>query len=138
MVVRASSLPPLVAQFAKFSVAGGIGFLVEAVVLTLLVNGFDRDVYFSRILSFLIAVTTTWLINRRYAFRARASAQKKSEYGRYFMVQTAGVLINFAVYIAAILLYPVLANYPVLPLALGSGVALLVNFAGMRLFVFRG
>lgn len=138
MVVPASSVSPLAAQFAKFSVAGGIGFFVEAVVLTLLVNGLGWDPYLSRVASFTVAVTATWLINRRYAFRAGASGRKDAEYARYFLVQTVGVTINFAVYVAAIRLFPELARFPVIPLALGSGVALFANFVGMRIFVFRG
>ena len=53
-------------------------------------------------------------------------------------MQTAGVLLNFAVFVLVLQLFPESARYPVLPLAAGSAVAMVANFLGMRLFVFRG
>ena len=128
----------LATQFAKFSVAGGVGFLVEAVVLTLLVSALGWDIYLSRVASFTVAVTATWGINRRFAFASRASRRRDAEYGRYFAVQTAGVLLNFVVFVLVLQLFPGSARYPVLPLAVGSAVAMVANFLGMRVFVFRG
>lgn len=128
----------LATQFGRFSVAGGVGFLVEAAVLTVLVSGLGGNVYLSRVGSFLVAVTATWWINRRYAFRSGASARREAEYGRYFVVQVVGVLINFAIFVLVLTLFPQTARYPVIPLAAGSGVAMVANFLGLRMFVFRG
>ena len=71
-------------RFAKFLVVGGIGFLVDAGVLTLAVRHLGASVYAARALSFSVAVLATWLLNRTYVFGTIGhSAPMGAEYGRY-------------------------------------------------------
>ena len=55
-------------QFITFCIVGGIGFLVDAGILGLLVHGFGADPLLSRLLSFPCAMTVTWYLNRRVTF----------------------------------------------------------------------
>lgn len=120
----------------RFALIGGVGFLVDAGVLTTLVRVNGWGLYEARALSFALAVTATWYLNRRFTFARRADANRKREYGRYFAVQTLGALINLSVYVAMVAALPVVAPYPVIPLAAGSGVAMLFNFVAARQFAF--
>lgn len=122
-------------QFFRYAIVGGSGFVVDASVLTFLVNGLGYSHYLARIASFSLAVTVTWLLNRRWVFEA--GAPSKREYSGYFAVQLVGAIINLGIYVLAIELVPALASIPVLPLAIGSAVALLANFYLVRRFVFR-
>jgi len=88
--------------------------------------------------SFSVAVTVTWYLNRRYVFSARKTLDRRSEYGRYLAVQITGMAINFLVYSLCIASSAIMDQWPVLALAVGSAVALFFNFAGARLFVFFG
>jgi len=72
----------------RFGAIGGVGFLVDASVLTWLVQRARLGLYESRALSFALAVTATWYLNRRFTFARRAGADRGREYGRYFAVQT--------------------------------------------------
>jgi len=123
-------------QFLRFALAGGIGFVIDAGILTLLVNGLGYGHYVSRAVSFTFAVTATWLINRRWVFAAGLPSGR--EYSGYFLVQLSGALINLGVYVLLIELVPRLAGIPVIPLACGAAVALIANFYLVRRFVFRG
>ena len=122
-------------RFLRFAVVGGIGFIVDASVLTLLVNGLGYGLYVSRAVSFSLAVTATWLINRRWVFQAGRPSGR--EYSGYFAVQFIGAVINLGIYVLVIELLPALAAMPVIPLACGSAVALIANFYLARRFVFR-
>ena len=122
-------------QFSRFALAGSLGFAVDASVLTVLVNGLDYGHYESRAVSFALAVTVTWLVNRRWVFAAGAPTGQ--EFSGYVLVQSIGALTNLGLYVLLIELIPRLAKIPALPLAGCAVVALSVNFVLARRFVFR-
>ena len=124
--------------FPAFVVVGGIGFIVDASILAILVHGYGWGDYTARVVSFAVAVTATWYLNRRYVFAARKTPNRRSEYSRYLTVQIMGMGINFLVYSLCIASSQTMDQWPVLALAVGSAVALFFNFAGARAFVFLG
>jgi len=121
-------------QFLRYALVGGIGFIVDASVLTLLVNGLGYGHYVSRAVSFPLAVTITWWINRQWVFQA--AAPMAQEYSGYFVVQLIGAVINLGIYVLTIELIPAFAETPVVPLAIGAAAALLANFLLVRRYVF--
>ena len=123
-------------EYVGFLVVGGIGFLVDAGILSWLVMVLDWGPYGARLVSFGGAVSVTWYLNRTYTFQQQRVLPRTSEYARYFTVQGMGALINLAVFAAATLTFPQLGAYPVLPLALASGVAMVFNFLGAKFFAF--
>jgi putative flippase GtrA len=124
--------------FPAFVVVGGIGFIVDAGILAVLVHGYQWGDYTARLVSFAIAVTVTWALNRSYVFNRNRTLNRRSEYTRYLTVQIMGMAINFLVYSLCIASNELMDQWPVLALAVGSAVALLFNFAGARMFVFIG
>ncbi|WP_458238550.1 GtrA family protein [Pseudomonas sp. P5_A2_2] len=125
-------------HFLKFSLVGALGFIVDAGVLSLLVGRFEVNVYVARIISFFVAVLATWLANRSFTFKhqRRIEISNHEEYLRYFAVQTVGAGINFLVFFLAIQVMPMWRSFPVIPLAIGSVVALVFNYLAARRFVF--
>jgi len=122
-------------RLARFCITGGIGFLVDAAVLTWLVNGQGWHPYAARAISFALAVTATWQLNRHWVFERTADI--RAEYLRYLSVQVVGAAINLGTYVIVIELAPRLAGIPSIPLAIGAGLALLFNFLASRSFVFE-
>ena len=125
-----------VTNFPGFVVVGAIGFLVDASVLTALMNGLDLGAYAARAISFTIAVTVTWYLNRRWVFDRGAVPMSRREYSSYVLVQIIGAIINLGIFVLVIQLVPTLTQIPVIPLAIGAGAALLFNFAAASRFVF--
>lgn len=111
-----------------YLVAGGLGFAVDAAVLSALVHLAGWGPIAARGPSFLLAVSVTWLINRRHAFAGRRVHAAGTEYRLYFLVQVAGALANLAVFAVLIRLVPGLAAIPVLPLLVGAVAGLFVNY----------
>ena len=127
-------------DFARFAIVGGIGFVVDAGILTGLTSWLGFNVYASRGVSFGTAVLATWALNRQWVFgnwRARRARAVGAEYLRYVAVQAIGALTNLGVFVSVLAAIPDLIRYPVVPLAIGAIVGLLVNFAGARAWVFR-
>lgn len=127
-------------QFLSFAVIGGIGFAVDAGVLTVLSVSLGLNIYAARLCSFLLATLATWWLNRTHTFDVKPCgelAAHANEYARYVSVQAGGGLINLAVFATLVLFEPRLKAIPVLPLAVGSGVASFWNYFGARLWVYR-
>lgn len=121
-------------QALRYLVVGGIGFVVDAGILWLLVRA-GANPWLARLVSFPAAVLVTWWLNRAWTFQSRAASRGR-EVSTYFLVQIFGALTNFAVYSAVLTVIPPTAGNAVLALAAGSAVGLIVNFAGAKLLVF--
>ena len=99
-------------------------------------TGADLHHYAARAISFTLAVTATWYLNRRWVFDGNARQVIGREYAAYVLVQVIGAAINLSVFIAVLELRPALAALPVIPLAIGAAAALLFNFLASSRFVF--
>jgi putative flippase GtrA len=95
------------------------------------------NLYAARGLSYLSAVTTTWLLNRRFTFRDAASAAPVTEWLRFTLFNSLGATVNLGTYALMIQSSSEARAYPVLAVACGSLGGLFVNFTLTRVFVFR-
>lgn len=124
-------------SLAAFAATGAVGFLVDAGVMSALVEALGWHPVKSRAVSFPLAMTTTWLLNRRFAFRGRGTSNMPAEYVGYVVIQVLGALLNVGVFLVCLEWWPQLAELPVVPLAMGSLAALFFNFTLLRGVVYR-
>ena len=125
-------------EFFLFASVGAVGFSIEAVILSILV-GQGLDVYLSRVISFPVALTVTWYLNRRHTFLCEKKNRfrtLRSEYIAYFIIQIVGALLNLSVFSLVVYLSSELKLIPVVPLAIGAGVSMIFNFLASKYFVF--
>lgn len=113
----------------RFAAVGAVGFAVDGGILSLLAHIAGWAPWSARFVSFPIAVVTTWLLNRKLTFRRASSYSAPTEGVLYGLVQFCGAAINLAVFGACMALAPALNSLPIVPFAIGSGVALFFNFA---------
>jgi len=124
-------------NFLRFCVVGGAGFIAEAGALAVLTSNFSIGPFWSRWISFPIAVYLTFILNRQWSFAASARLPFLRSLLAYLGVQGVGLLCNLFVYSAAIILLPSPFNAPVIALTIAASAALLVNFAGSSRLVFK-
>ena len=67
-------------EFVLFSLAGVAGFLVDASVVWTF-TGAGVDPITAQAVAFTVAVTVTWLLNRRFTFARHAGKRKKDKLG---------------------------------------------------------
>ncbi len=128
----------LVRSFMKFAITGAAGFAVDAAVLSLLLVSTDLGPYFSRAFSFPAALCVTWYLNRVWTFD-RTDQGRLRQSLRYVLVQVVGALFNLFVYALCIALGPpIVGRFPIIALAIASGVAMALNFLGSRHWAFAG
>ncbi|HVS23954.1 MAG TPA: GtrA family protein [Gammaproteobacteria bacterium] len=124
-------------SFALFVFAASVGFVVDAGVVTALVRLLGWGAWEGRFVSFPLAVTSTWLLNRRYAFRGTGPGDRRAEYAAYWAIQLAGAVVNFGIFGLCLRWAPALAAWPFVPVALGGLAAMLFNFTVARSTVYR-
>ncbi len=127
--------PPL-RQMLNFGIVGGIGFVVDASVLHVCV-ALGSGLYMGRVFSYLVAVTSTWALNRRYTFGAATGTSLRREWVRYAVSQLSGATVNLSTYSILVSMIAVCAAYPTLAVAAGCLAGMLINFTVARHFVFR-
>jgi len=125
-------------QLLSFMSVGGVGFLVDGFILTVLTLFFSTNVFLARLFSFFFASLVTWQLNRRYTFRVHDENEiPRSEYVRYLSIQSTGAVINLIIFSLVLKIKPTLETLPIIPLAIGSAFALMFNFIGTRTLFFR-
>ena len=128
---------PLFERFIRFSLVGIAGFTVDVSILLLCLGILQLGPYLGRVVSYLGAATTTWLLNRRFTFPEATHDRPHAQWARFVVVNAVGGTVNYGTYAGLVMVTDVVANHPVLGVAAGSVVGLLFNFTGSRLLVFH-
>ena len=125
-----------VAEIFSFAVIGAVGFVVDTSVLYAALY-LGLGLYAGRVVSYLAAVTFTWALNRRYTFKQRATASRFRQWRRFAVSQLSGAIINLGVYASLVRMSPYCADHPVIGVAVGSLMGLIVNYLAARRYVFE-
>lgn len=119
-------------QVGAFLAVGTIGYVVNLAAYALAVHGLAIDYRTAATLAFGLALTTTFVLNRRYTFAAAHGAVHRQAW-RYALVNAVGFATN-------LVMLQILVEQSHLPRvsaeALAAIVAAPVNYAGQRLWAF--
>lgn len=158
------TLPPVVGQFIRFVVVGGLNTVVDLFVLNLLIwllHDGERGWMFSlfKTVSFTVAVGNSYLLNKLWTFRSHTRTSA-AELVPFLVVSLVGLIINVGVSSVFVDLVrppsgdlrtwlPVLSGvlpevlaypqrlWPSVAGLVGTGAGLVWNFFGYRTVVFN-
>lgn len=120
-------------QLVRFGLVGGVGFVVNIAVYTLLVHGVGIEYRVSSVLAWLVAVANNFVLNRRWTFDARGGL------ARFQAIRF--LLVSLAAEILALLILTGLvqgAGFSKVPAqAVAVAAATPLNFIGNKLWSFR-
>lgn len=126
----------LLGQVTRFGGVGVIGFVVDGGLLYLLLQR-QFDPYLARAITFPLAVSVTWYLNRHWTFGIRRlQADRGREYRRYLLIQGLGAVANYAVYCVILWFVVQTPANALAALAVGALVGFAINFAGSRWWAF--
>lgn len=131
----------IAAQVPSFALIGFVGYVIDAGITYAAAKHAGLSPELARPPGFIVATMVNFLLNRAITFR-HSTAPLACAFLRYVAVASAGLVVNYSVYSACVLLAPRLGfevSPAVLPLfvAVGVGVSMVVTFLGFRLFAFR-
>ena len=124
----------LVAQFLRFGVVGACGFLVDTATVYALRG--SLGLYGAGMVSYLLAATSNWALNRMWTFRGQGSGPAHRQWARFMVANLAGFVLNRGTYAALVTWVPLCASQPVFAVAAGSIAGMFVNFGLSRRVVF--
>lgn len=136
IIVRPKILKQFLGESFFFGLVGTIGFLVDITILYSLAGLIG--LFYGRVVSFLAAVFVTWLLNRRWTFKSRNSGLRNcNEFVVYLALMFVGGLVNYGVYVYLVVAYKLVQQHPVMGVAVGSLMGMLINFSSSRFLLFR-
>ncbi len=124
-------------QILLFAISGVLGFVVDAGIVQFLVRELGTNPYGARVVSFLAAATTTWGFNRTYTFAGHGGGSRRRQLVRYLVAMAFGFALNYGAYVACVLLWPLVRQWPAIGVAAGSVAGAMVNFLSSKYWIFR-
>lgn len=124
-------------QFTRFTIVGAVGFFVDGLTLLWLLE-INWALFPARMASFACAVSVTWYLNRIWTFNQSrvVTSTVVQQYGYYLTVQVIGAGINIGTFFVVIYWFPITGSQPLIPLALGSLVAMGFNYVLAKKVVY--
>lgn len=137
---------PVMLQFVKFGITGGLNSLIYLGVLNLLITAtkFSAGFYYSLFVSiaFIVSVINSYVWNKYWVFKASGSGGGSGEFLKFFLVNLIGFAINVG---AASFVVNVIGVPAGVPESLWANIGavsavfltLFWNFIGLKFIVFK-
>lgn len=123
----------VIREFFKFVIVGGIGTLVNILVLFSFTEFLGIYYLVSAIFAFIFAATSNFLLNKVWTFKEKIRDSILKKYVSFFSVSVAALLVNlFFLYIFT----EFLGIYYLISQILAISVALIINFLGNKIWTF--
>ena len=96
----------LASQIFKFVIVGGISFLVDFVVYTILCNGLRIHYLIAGVAGFVVSVIVNYILSMRFVFVSKDDMGKDKEFVIFVVLSLLGMLLNSLIlYICIDLIY---------------------------------
>ncbi|MBL1292894.1 MAG: GtrA family protein [Thiotrichales bacterium] len=126
----------MVKQAFSFWLIGLVGFAVDAAILYFFRLSFDTSIFIARFISLGTAMTVSWYLNRKLTFSGQTSDNALKEWLYYLAVNSVGAVINYSLFLWLVMNNDYFAEYLMIPLAIASGLAAVVNFLLTKFVIF--
>lgn len=127
--------PKLSNQFSRFFVGGLVSVSIDWSTYFLLTRFEGIEPTVSKVISFIVGAIFAFYYNGIVSFQ---SSLGRARFMRHMSLYTFSMFINMAVFNSAMKASPVfLGSSSFVSLALATSISMLINFFGMRSWVFR-
>lgn len=127
-------------EFLSFCIVGGIAFFVDAGVFYFS-NILFGNYYYSRIISYLFAVTFTWYFNKKITFgnvsQHSGGISSLIEWLKFLYTQSFGFAVNYSVFATLVTFTIFFKEMPLFAIAFATIPSLFINFLGAKFLVFN-
>jgi len=127
------AVPLISSSFLRFCCIGGLGFVLYSAV-TYAAVGLGVPSLYAVIPGIVVALAVCYKAHHAFTFRKEGKISLRGWY-KFLIANGVGSLINYGSYAIVLLLWPTIPL--IIPLAVGSGMALIVNYVLSARYVFR-
>lgn len=120
--------------FLKFAVVGGVGFMVDALLMLVFSSFLSLSV--ARGGAFWVAATTTWLGNRYFTFQSK-NPQRKAEWGKFMLAACISFVPNWGTFWLITQYFPHSEYHVILLMVPGIALGMVTNFLFSQFWVFK-
>lgn len=129
---------PFLSQLTQFLAVGGLGVLVDVAAYYALQLVLGVGHVTARAISFFVAATHNWFLNRRYTFVYGRDGAAVGQWASYLLVVLVGFVVNVGTYVVLTTQTRPFARHPLLALLIGIALGTASNFVAARWYVFKG
>jgi putative flippase GtrA len=125
----------MLVQFLMFGTVGFVGLALD----TATVYGLRHQLglYGAGLVSYVVAATGTWILNRAWTFRGSGSGPAHRQWARFLAANAFGFVLNRGTYALLVTFVPLCAAQPIFATSAGAVAGMFVNFNLSRTMVFR-
>ena len=137
----------IIEQFLKFVVVGGISFLVDFTVYTIMCNVMHIYYIIAGVLGFTVSVVVNYILSMRYVFLSKDDTRKDKEFLIFVVLSLMGMFLNtILLYLCIDILYSnlgylkqLLSNewMNIVAKVFATGVVMVFNFITRKIFLER-
>lgn len=120
-------------EFLLYIGVGGIAFLVDFSLLTLLTSGVGLNYLVATLFAFLFGTLANYILSVHWVFRYRAFTKKYNEFSLFLLVGFITLVLSLG--LMAFLVENLGLNY-LIAKCLVTSVTLIFNFAGRKILLF--
>lgn len=135
----------LLAQIFKFIIVGGISFLIDFVVYTMMCNGLHIHYIIAGIVGFTVSVVANYILSMRFVFESKEDMRKDKEFIIFVVLSLVGMLLNSVILYVCIdliyscwdLLQEVISTevMNVIAKVIATGIVMVYNFITRKIFL---
>jgi putative flippase GtrA len=129
-------MPRPSASFLRFALVGALGFAIDGGIMQALTLATGASPLFARAISFPLALSATWALNRSWTFPTGRERAPLAQYRRYLAVQILGFIINYALFAVLVRSGGMWAEAPLLALLVGGLTSMAATYVLSRMLVF--
>ena len=119
-------------QFLRFATVGGIATAIHYLILVALVQGVNMNAVWASTIGFIISAVCNYLLNYRFTFRS--NVEHRRAVIKFFVVAGVGLMLNS---LTMLITTEYMGLHYLLAQVLATGLVLLWNFTGNRLWTFK-
>ena len=137
----------IIEQFLKFVVVGGISFLVDFTVYTIMCNVMHIYYIIAGVLGFTVSVVVNYILSMRYVFLSKDDTRKDKEFLIFVVLSLMGMFLNtILLYLCIDILYSNLGylkqllsieRMNIVAKVFATGVVMVFNFITRKIFLER-
>ncbi|CAE6948470.1 hypothetical protein ACOMICROBIO_GDFFDHBD_03487 [Vibrio sp. B1REV9] len=121
----------------KFAFVGGVGFIVDTLMFTVLYQWFGMELMIARGIAFLFAATTTWYGNRKLTFSHAEKYNSLVQWQKFMASACISALPNFIVFKGVTLILGTQDLMVYVALVMGILTGMVSNYLLSTKWVFR-